>query len=604
MGESLPGLVVLRRGASPLAPLRLICLRGRVLMAKSKSLDIRSIPRTPIDWWLIGALLFPAIMLVGLRGAHLGEPVADDFDYLYYRAFIGRWSLFDGGGALLSWRPLARQLYFAAASHLVVVHPGVFAAFHLACACLTAGLLYNMSRRSLGPALAFGLATTPWLFEGARTLVAWPSAFQDLGALLFVVLAMHEAVYRRHVTAIGAGLCALLCKEVACVPLAVLPWCPLLEPLDARQRRRWIWSIGALLAVWAMVYVWVILKAHLRPPLPTEGTAGLGGWLQHSAIVTWWAIRAVFSLPQSGAGSQLLLIVAVALTLVSTRTIAALRSALRVYREWWRWGLLWSVPLVLVLVPFYPSWASYRMTVAGLGFVVAAMVILNAVHKWAWPAFMLLRAGFFLLAAPPAVGVPIEPPSYGAISDIPSLTRMEKLAFDVRKLLVSGGVDLPANSRVVWENFPPMARLALGDGRAIKVWYRDSTIVWLPLSRWGQGASASAVVEFQPGRSPSVALIQPDAMRALLDANDALSRGDNRECIRLLERAQVLQAGRPAKAFEDQVRGKLEYASALESLAKGRPEEARAHLERVLEIYPGDVPSRRLLKTIEHHDPP
>src|SRR5262245_11135766 len=102
------------------------------------STGARRAPR--LDWWaaLVGAAVL--IPLLKLWGAPLGEPVADDFDFLHH-AWFGPRSLLDGGGALIYWRPLARQLYFAAAGPLMLSHPLLIALFHAALLAASAVLL-------------------------------------------------------------------------------------------------------------------------------------------------------------------------------------------------------------------------------------------------------------------------------------------------------------------------------------------------------------------------------------------------------------------------------------------------------------------------------
>src|SRR2546426_184829 len=68
--------------------------------------DPRSAPR--IDPWPLLAAAAALLPLWQSFGAPLGEPAADDFDFLHH-ALFGPASLFDGGGALVYWRPPARR---------------------------------------------------------------------------------------------------------------------------------------------------------------------------------------------------------------------------------------------------------------------------------------------------------------------------------------------------------------------------------------------------------------------------------------------------------------------------------------------------------------
>src|SRR5205823_3426776 len=64
------------------------------------------------DRWAWVCLLVAVPSLLASLGGPLGEPVADDYDFLHHAAFAGRGRWLDGGGSLFYWRPLARQLYY------------------------------------------------------------------------------------------------------------------------------------------------------------------------------------------------------------------------------------------------------------------------------------------------------------------------------------------------------------------------------------------------------------------------------------------------------------------------------------------------------------
>jgi len=217
------------------------------------------------DPWLIAALLAPLALLFFLIGERIGEPVADDYDYLHHLLLTGSWSWFDGCGATLYWRPLARQAYYATLAPWMLDHPRLVAFAQIGCLCLAAALIYRSFRSALGPMAAFAVSTAPWMMESSRLLIAWPSCFQDVGALLFVSLAMHEAVAARLWSFLGAGLAALLCKEVAVIPLVTLMACPAIQ-LGGGRRRIWMLPVALLSAAWVAVYVWVYARAALELP--------------------------------------------------------------------------------------------------------------------------------------------------------------------------------------------------------------------------------------------------------------------------------------------------------------------------------------------------
>src|SRR5206468_1557755 len=107
------------------------------------------------------------------------EPVADDFDFLHRALLEPNATPFGGGGAVLYWRPLARQAYYRLLGPLMLTHPRAQALLLAALLSLTAVLLYRALRtRWEGPAAA-AAATFPMFAEAARVLLLWPAAFQD-----------------------------------------------------------------------------------------------------------------------------------------------------------------------------------------------------------------------------------------------------------------------------------------------------------------------------------------------------------------------------------------------------------------------------------------
>src|SRR5262245_4510685 len=105
-------------------------------------------------------------------------------------------------------------------------HPRCASWVHVLLLALAAGLLYRTFRSAFGGPAASAIASFPVLAESTRTLVCWPSHFVDLGAYLFLALALHERSRDRPWTAWPALLAALLCKELALVGAVLLPFLP------------------------------------------------------------------------------------------------------------------------------------------------------------------------------------------------------------------------------------------------------------------------------------------------------------------------------------------------------------------------------------------
>ena len=178
-------------------------------------------------------------LLLRSIGASLGEPVAEDFDFLHRTPFADTGSLLDGGGSTSFWRPLAHQVYYASFGRLVLAHPALVAALHFALLALAGVLLYRCFRPAPpGWATAFA-ATFPLIAESTRSLITWPSHLVDPGLILFSALALHEASRGRMASALASLLAALLCKETAVVTAVMLPLMPHPPATGARGRGRW-----------------------------------------------------------------------------------------------------------------------------------------------------------------------------------------------------------------------------------------------------------------------------------------------------------------------------------------------------------------------------
>src|SRR3989442_7231985 len=193
-------------------------------------------------------------VLARARGAALAEPVLDDFLYLHHELLGKHFNLLDGGGLLYYWRPLARQVYYRLMGPLLLAHPTWVAALHAVLLGLAALLIYRTLRRRWPAPWAAAAASFPLLCEPTTMLIGWSSNFQDLGAILFAVLALQEASKRRLHTALLALLASLLCKEFAAITALFLPWMPGQEPHTAPRRARWTAATALVVGAWGATY--------------------------------------------------------------------------------------------------------------------------------------------------------------------------------------------------------------------------------------------------------------------------------------------------------------------------------------------------------------
>ncbi|MEO5616288.1 MAG: hypothetical protein ABIS67_00810, partial [Candidatus Eisenbacteria bacterium] len=249
--------------------------------------------------WLTALAVLPLVLLT--QGTPRGEAVAEDFDFLRRALLEGGGSWFDGGGSLAFWRPVSHQLYYRLLGELILEHPARVAALHLVLLAMAALLLYRIFRRAWPGPVAMAAASFPLLAESTRTLVCWPSHFVDLGAYLFLCVALHEAAQRRPWSAAPAMLAALLCKELAIVGVLLLPFLPGAFSGDRGARLRWAMLSGAVAVVWVAAYLAVRQGAGLELPHGLERDPGVLATPLATRLA--WAIgnslRSTFSLARA-----------------------------------------------------------------------------------------------------------------------------------------------------------------------------------------------------------------------------------------------------------------------------------------------------------------
>jgi len=472
------------------------------------------------DPWAWACVLAMLPVLIRCLGAPLGEPVAEDFDFLRRSLFHGVGSLLDGGGSTAFWRPVAHQLYYAALGPLIVSSPRAVAALHAI--LLAAGMLlvFRALRPRMSGAAAFVAATFPAFAESTRTLVSWPSQFVDVGLFLFSALALHEASRRRLPTALAAALVALLCKEVAIVTMVLLPWFP--GAIPPGERRRWAVACGALVLAWGAAYLAVRASAHLALPhrLEEGGALAAAPVLDRVAWALGGSLRALGSLanrpgPADGWALALALGLAalVAFALIARREV---RARLAQRRGGLVWGSAWFALATASLVPIHPHWQPNRSHFGSLGAGIVSAVALEAVHPAAAVALVAGRLALLALAPPAAASISEEAPETGAFMDFARLSRLQRFMAETRGALAREYPRSVPHSNLLIMNLPRGLTYALGGDRAAQVWYRDTTLRTLSFDRLAKDSTLAVLagVQFQLHARPQIVLLSPDAMRA------------------------------------------------------------------------------------------
>jgi tetratricopeptide (TPR) repeat protein len=587
-----------------------------------------SLPPLLRDPWALVVALAVLPVLFAARATPMGEPFSDDFLFLDFSLLHGNPSWWDGGGGVAYWRPLARQAYYGLFGPLMVSHPAVLAALH-ALALAAAGVLLLRALRRAWPAPAAAAAATfPLLMESTRTLLAWPSGAQDLGALLLLALALHAAARGRVALLAVAGVAAALCKEVA-APLALLA---ALAPFPRTAPTRWRAPLvtGATLAAWAA----------LRFALPHFGAAaGITTLASPLAVATPFtsrlahaivlAMRDAFSLdhaPAWAAGAATAVALLPLLAALATRRTAG-GDAWR----WSAWGAAWFVAGAAPLALFLPDWASFRsvLPATGLGVALIAPLVL-APATWLLPLAAARLVALLLAPQPPARLQPDTSDAGDALS-FSRLAQMQRAVHGVRGTLHALAPTLAPRSGVMKNGWPRMTGVAFAGDRSLRVWYRDTTLRWVTQAALGgpQAGHPVAIVEFEPHRLPQFAAVNRAAVEEVTVAMGLMRANRWQDALGLLDRTEHLLSDTTAACFianlagwratcllelgridaaEEQARVAIShydgtpngcYVLAEARMARGDWKTAIDLLDRVIALDPSDEDAVRLLTEAE-----
>ena len=555
-----------------------------------------STSRARLPWALL-CLLAPFLLLAHSLGAPLGQSVAEDFDFLH-DALFSSFNLFNGGGSGAFWRPISHQIYYRLLAPLILDHPGAVAAIHVALLVLSSMLIYRAFRNAYPPVWAACIATFPLLSESTRTLIAWPSHFVDLGVWLFTALLLHETAARRLPTALASLLAALLCKEVALVAALLVPWLPGIGPADRRGRGRWAAAMGAVALAWGAAYWAVRGSAGLHLPHDLETSPATIG-MPIPLRVAWAvgnSLRAYLSLPAAHTMRELPLAIA-AVGLIGTATFLFVARARRRQLPPGAgalalWGLAWFLASSATMAPLFPYWMPNRSGYGSLGFGVLAAAFMGAAHASLPAVLVALRLVAFVCSPGPPDSVAANAPENGAFLDFERLVRLQRFVRLTHEELTAAHPAVPHGARIGRHLLPRDSMYAFGDV-ALQVWYRDTTVHWLPFGDFLADTNAHPVtiVEYQQAATRQVTLVNTDAMRTLTRGADRITRHDWTGALRDLARADSLQPDRDAVAFL----GIVADRRALALAALGKDAEAVHEARRALRMWPAAVDARYVL---------
>ncbi len=426
--------------------------------------------RPPALEWGCRLAPFAALLALvfSLRGAPLGTPVADDFEFLHRLRFHYGLDPFGSMGATYYWRPVSRQLWFGLVGPWLDSAPLLGAALNLALVTALAFVLYRIARRWWPAALAALVATTPLLSEPVRSLVTWPSGVQHLLATLALALAFHESLAGRRPTAALAALVAALSHELGVLAFPALVLGGALRG-GAKAARVDAALAAALFAAWLAGYG--VAGAH-GVVLPPGGIARTASGFPHAlalALVAASNAEGLSLAVAAGAPVCALAVLGIALTsLLGPAPRARVRASGRAIALVLAVGALAIVPLGALL----PDWNAWRAFVPVTAIALAATLFAVAAHPAIGLAFVGVRL-VAMLAAEPSGVLDIQPPPSASDLSFRRLTRLQTTVSETGQTLKN--TKLPPRAWVAYWGLPQMTLNGFRESLAVQYWLRDTT---------------------------------------------------------------------------------------------------------------------------------
>ena len=483
----------------------------------------RRIPASRQDAWIAAAVGAASLLalLVACRGAPLGIPAADDYDYLHALRFERPLDWLGPMGSIWYWRPLSRQLYFTVLDGAFFQAPLVVAAVHALLLAALFVLAYRAARAAFDPWGAAAIAAFPLLAEPTRELLAWPTAAQPLLAMTLIVLAVHEAVARRSWSAALALLGAFLAHEQA---LLAAPLLPLVFAARERQRGPRRQMVLLTLAACAAYGLGRALSIAHGAGLPargstTEAIAATPAVLAKS-VAAQMNLAMLDAAPRSAVAWITALLFAAALALL-------VRRRARVPGRILATGALWFVLGVLPLAYAAALWTPRHSSVPSLGLGLLLCGLLACAAPRLALAFTAVRLVALLLAptAAPALSPRLE--SRIAPMSFLHVARLQRTADSARRALLAGHPGAPKGERVGYWSLPRETQIAFAGAKALRVWYRDPRLEWSFWERFtpGQDRSGEPILGFNVATGEPAVLMSPRAVRRYQDGIDAWTGG-------------------------------------------------------------------------------
>ena len=460
---------------------------------------MRTLPRLP--WWpavLLALLGLSALYAGALRTGFLND------DFLFLEQARTRpllQSLGDLGPLANYYRPLARQVYFAALTPIAGDHPLAFHLFNFAVFLAALALLADLLRSLLPvPGVLAGLLFFA-LLPFQEVNLTWVSCSQDLLALACALGAV--ALHRRGRTgwAAAAYLAAAASKETALpLPAVLLAWELWVARRPTGEALRRLLPAAAAGVAWVALAL-IVRARHAAPAaFLTFAPGAFAATLVHE-------IQSLLGLGSPGGlfaglareGPALLpwvLLGALALWLDPARsgertpTAPPARPALR-------FAVAWLVAFGLVVGPVVRTWSAYYYTLAGVGGAILVGLAARRVDRWAWIA--LCGALLWWHAGSTATrAFAIADGAWGWTSHLTSFyfRRAAALTDTLSHQMLRLEPSPPRGTRYFFALLPPWAGFQMGNGPLLRALYRDPTIESYFYSQFSESTAAGHPCRF------------------------------------------------------------------------------------------------------------
>jgi len=486
----------------------------------------------PRPRWIGLVLVLGIVALTVFYGDAIRTRFLND-DYLFLEqtrtADLGR-SLVQPDPLGNYWRPLSRQLYFAALTPIADGRPLVFHVFNfalfLAGLALLADLLLVFAP---WPGVLAGLVTFA-LLPFQRVNLTWVSCSQDLLALVFTLGAF--ALYRRRMDRLAAVLYlfAVLSKESALpLPLALAAWSRLVDRESWRGivRRLVPFAVGAALWIAAALILQRGL-ARVNAPLDFGPMSFLAGYVHMVQSLLGLDNPAMFTgrydLVYDPIAIALLALIALALRTPRAAPAAdeehadARHAPPRPTARIAAWfGAIWLIAFGLVTGPAAPSWSAYYYTLAAVGGCVLLAVAAHRIGAIGWLALLL---GLFAVHGGNrgARTFALEPDPWSWTSHLTPyyFERASAYADTFSRQMLTLEPHPPADTRFFFSMLPANAGFQMGNGALIRALYHepkmesyflsqfaDSTAGWHPTRfLYWDGVQIEPLYDMRPGSNP------------------------------------------------------------------------------------------------------